>query len=113
MHICTYVLYDVQCCDIVRRRRMRRADLLNKTSQPAAAKRQQQPTNPRSTGATESLVIDRCPDCHAVLESYDDETISLCIVCLATFIHREPALAAPLLLDMLHAVSRLTQTDLR
>jgi len=93
------------CCDVVSRRRARRGELLNKSSQAAAAKRQQ-PTNARSAGATDSLVIDRCPTCHAVLESYDDETVSLCIVCLATFIHREPALAAPLLLDMLHAVAR-------
>jgi len=60
----------------------------------------------RSAGAADSLVIERCAACHVVLESYDDETVSLSIVCLATFIHREPALAAPLLLDMLHAVSR-------
>jgi len=64
------------------------------------------PPTATTSARTDSLVIDRCPDCHVVLESYDDETVSLCIVCLATFIHREPALAAPLLLDMLHAVSR-------
>ena len=94
-------------CDIcyVSSRRTRRSDVLNKSSQSAPAKRQQL-TNARSAGSTENLVIDRCPTCNVVLESYDDETISLCIVCLATFIHREPALAAPLLLDMLHAVSR-------
>ena len=79
--------------------------MLNKSSQSTAGKRQQ-PTSARSAGATDSLVVDRCADCHVVLESYDDETVSLSIVCLATFIHREPALAAPLLLDMLHAVSR-------
>jgi len=79
--------------------------MLNKSSQSAAVKRQQ-PTSVRSATAADSLVIDRCPECHVVLESYDDETVSLCIVSLATFIHREPALAAPLLLDMLHAVSR-------
>jgi len=90
---------------VVNSRRARRADMLNKSSQSAAVKRQQ-PTNQRSAGASDSLVVDRCPTCHVVLESYDDETVSLCIVCLATFIHREPALAAPLLLDMLHAVSR-------
>jgi len=79
--------------------------MLNKSSQSAGAKRQQPPSG-RSASANDSLVIDRCPECHVVLESYDDDTVSLCIVCLATFIHREPALAAPLLLDMLHAVSR-------
>jgi len=59
-----------------------------------------------SRPATENIVLDKCLKCHAVLESYDDETISLSVICLATFIHREPALAAPLLLDMLHSVSK-------
>jgi len=93
---------------------MRRADMLNKPASQSQSsggiKGRPQSTNARSASAaaaaTDNLVIDRCPSCHVVLESYDDETISLCIVCLATFIHREPALAAPLLLDMLHAVSR-------
>jgi len=86
-------------------RRARRSDMLNKSSQSTATKRQA-PTTTRSTGTTDSLLIDRCPLCSVILESYDDETVSLSIICLATFIHREPALAAPLLLDMLHAVSR-------
>ena len=40
-----------------------------------------------------------------MIESYDEDTISLSIVCLATFIHREPSLAAPLLLDMIQSVA--------
>ena len=51
--------------------------------------------------------VDRCPKCHAVLESYDEDCLSMCIVALSTFIHREPALAAPLLFDMLESVARL------
>ena len=51
-------------------------------------------------------MVERCPDCNAVLEQYDDETIGLCIVVLSTYIHREPSLATPLLLESLIAVSR-------
>ena len=105
-------------CDAVSSRRARRADVLGKSSSQSAAASaaagggggagggKRLPPTATTSARTDSLVIDRCPDCHVVLESYDDETVSLCIVCLATFIHREPALAAPLLLDMLHAVSR-------
>jgi len=106
-------------CDAVSSRRARRADVLGKSSSQSAAATaaaaaggggagggKRLPPTATTSARTDSLVIDRCPDCHVVLESYDDETVSLCIVCLATFIHREPALAAPLLLDMLHAVSR-------
>jgi len=104
-------------CDAVSSRRARRADVLGKSSSQSAAAAaaaagggagggKRLPPTATTSARTDSLVIDRCPDCHVVLESYDDETVSLCIVCLATFIHREPALAAPLLLDMLHAVSR-------
>ena len=51
-------------------------------------------------------MVERCPDCNVVLEQYDDETIGLCIIVLATYIHREPSLATPLLLESLIAVSR-------
>jgi hypothetical protein len=60
--------------------------------------------------ANEQILVDRCPDCNAVLESYDEETISLAVVCLATFIHREPGLAAPSLLDMLITVARIANS---
>ena len=48
----------------------------------------------------------RCADCGALLEEYDDDTISLAIVVLSTFVHRDPELAAPLLLEMLQVVGR-------
>ena len=78
--------------------------MLTKAQQQQSAVHKQ-----RALGAmrsTENLLVDRCPSCHALLESYDEETISVAIICLATFIHREPALAAPLLLDMLQQVSK-------
>ena len=51
-------------------------------------------------------MVERCPECNAILEQYDDETIGLCIIVLATYIHREPSLATPVLLESLIAVSR-------
>lgn len=85
------------------RRKSRRSELLNKSSTP-------QGSTKRTTAAmkaNEQIVVDRCTECSAVLEAYDEDTISQCIVCLATFIHREPALAAPLLQDMLHTVAKI------
>lgn len=48
----------------------------------------------------------RCSECGTAKEEYSDEEIGLCIVALGTFIHREPALAAPLLPDMLNIVAK-------
>ena len=54
----------------------------------------------------DNVMVERCAECSAILEQYDDDTIGLCITVLATFIHREAALATPMLLDMLQCVSR-------
>lgn len=48
----------------------------------------------------------RCGECGALKEEYSDEELGLCIVILATFIHREPALAAPLLPEILSIVAK-------
>ena len=76
---------------------MRKSDLLSKPTN-------KKPSQPNRN--SETTVVERCPDCSAVLEQYDDETIGLCIVVLATYIHREPSLATPVLLESLIAVSR-------
>lgn len=54
----------------------------------------------------EDMVVERCTECGAVVEEYNDEEIGLCIVILSTFVHREPAMAAPLLPKMLRIVAR-------
>lgn len=54
----------------------------------------------------DDCVNERCSECGTVKEEYSDEEIGLCIVTLGTFIHREPALAAPLLPDILSIVSK-------
>ena len=79
------------------RRRNRKAALLAKNQ--AAAKK------PFSSRFGDNIMIEKCTECGAVLEQYDDDTIGVAITVLATFIHREPALATPMLLDMLKCVS--------
>ncbi|XP_072170179.1 protein unc-79 homolog [Diadema setosum] len=53
------------------------------------------------------MALTKCSDCGAILEEYDDDSISLAIVVLSTFVHRDPELAAPLLLEMLQVVGRI------
>jgi len=75
---------------------MRKSDLLSK------------PVNKKISPNrySEGAMVERCSDCNAVLEQYDDETIGLSIVVLATYIHREPSLATPMLLESLIVVAR-------
>ncbi|KAM9466038.1 protein unc-79 homolog isoform 1-T1 [Clarias gariepinus] len=60
----------------------------------------EQPTN----------MADRCRDCGAVLEEYDEETLALAVVVLSMFTHLSPDLAAPLLLDIMQSVGRLASS---
>jgi hypothetical protein len=55
----------------------------------------------------DDCIQDRCGDCGAVIESFNNEELGLCIVALETFIHKEPSLAAPLMPEILKAVARL------
>ncbi|XP_045057896.2 protein unc-79 homolog isoform X3 [Desmodus rotundus] len=57
-----------------------------------------------------TVMADKCHDCGAVLEEYDEETLGLAIVVLSTFIHLSPDLAAPLLLDIMQSVGRLASS---
>uniref|UniRef100_H3BIL2 Unc-79 homolog, NALCN channel complex subunit n=1 Tax=Latimeria chalumnae TaxID=7897 RepID=H3BIL2_LATCH len=57
-----------------------------------------------------TVMTDKCHDCGAILEEYDEETLGLAIVALSTFIHLSPDLAAPLLLDILQSVGRLASS---
>lgn len=53
-------------------------------------------------------VTDRCSECGATIEQYTDEEMGLSIIALGTFVHREPALAAPMLPDILSVVAAIT-----
>nr|XP_023011875.1 protein unc-79 homolog isoform X2 [Leptinotarsa decemlineata] len=55
----------------------------------------------------DECINERCSECGLVKEEYSDEEIGLCIVTLGTFIHREPALAAPMLPDILSIVAKV------
>ena len=87
-------------------RRPRRSEFLNKRPGHSSASTGTQKRLLSTMNAREQLLVDRCPDCNAVVERYDEDTISLSIICMSTFIYREPALAAPLLPDMLKCVAR-------
>ncbi|XP_022215822.2 protein unc-79 homolog isoform X4 [Drosophila obscura] len=52
-------------------------------------------------------IVERCSDCGAHIEEYTDEEIGIFIVILGTFIHREPAIAAPFLPEILTMTSRI------
>ncbi|KAG0432726.1 hypothetical protein HPB47_020594, partial [Ixodes persulcatus] len=70
---------------------------------PTPSKRSGRPPSSRSG---EDAVPDRCPECAVALEQYSDEELGLCVVLLATFVHRQPSLAAPLLPEILRVVAR-------
>lgn len=57
-------------------------------------------------GSADRHLVDRCRDCGAVLEEYDEDTLGLAVVVLSMFIHLSPDLAAPLLLDIMQSVGR-------
>eukprot|EP00794_Sanderia_malayensis_P019917 gene19917-21865_t len=53
----------------------------------------------------------KCDDCGCTVSDHEEEIVNLCIVVLSTFIHREPEMAAPLLMNILCIVSRKCQRD--
>ncbi|KAK3093633.1 hypothetical protein FSP39_018303 [Pinctada imbricata] len=59
----------------------------------------------------ENVMVERCSKCNAILEQYDEDTIGYCIIVLATFIHREPSLATPLLLETLQCVTQIASSN--
>jgi hypothetical protein len=61
---------------------------------------------PTRLGGGDLRVMHRCTQCNAIVENYDEETISLCLICIATFVQREPTMAAPLLCRFLLTTSR-------
>ncbi|KAM8704273.1 hypothetical protein ACLKA7_008814 [Drosophila subpalustris] len=67
-------------------------------------------TNPQrgsSRRVGDYTIVERCSDCGALIEEYTDEEIGILIVILGTFIHREPAMAAPFLPEVLTITSRI------
>ncbi|UMM25245.1 hypothetical protein L5515_005145 [Caenorhabditis briggsae] len=54
----------------------------------------------------------RCGHCNEAIEMFDEETVSLCLIALETFLHREPSMAAPILFKILYTVTRLIDTPM-
>lgn len=48
----------------------------------------------------------RCSECGMIKEEYNDDEIGLCIIVIGTFVHREPALAAPILDQILSIIAK-------
>ncbi|XP_055534332.1 protein unc-79 homolog isoform X4 [Wyeomyia smithii] len=73
---------------------------------------QQQESNvssekPSASRIGDECVCERCAECGAIKEEYTDEEMGIMLIILGTFIHREPALAAPFLPEVLTTVSRV------
>lgn len=49
----------------------------------------------------DDVACHRCPKCNAPFEEFSEEELGLCIVIISTFVHREPALAASMLPEIL------------
>lgn len=41
-----------------------------------------------------------------IREEYNDDEIGLCVIVIGTFVHREPALAAPILHQILSVIAK-------
>uniref|UniRef100_A0A158R5X9 Protein unc-79 homolog n=1 Tax=Syphacia muris TaxID=451379 RepID=A0A158R5X9_9BILA len=54
----------------------------------------------------------RCGYCNEKIDNLDEETISLCLIALETFLHREPAMASPQLFRIIHTVTRIIEQPL-
>uniref|UniRef100_A0A183J9D2 RUN domain-containing protein n=1 Tax=Soboliphyme baturini TaxID=241478 RepID=A0A183J9D2_9BILA len=64
-------------------------------------------TPPAQVHFSETTIYQRCPQCNATLELFDEDTISLSVICLSTFVNRDPVMAAPCLLRILTAVAKI------
>ncbi|VDK82206.1 unnamed protein product [Litomosoides sigmodontis] len=66
--------------------------------------------------STSNVMMDRrayrCGYCNELVGNFDEETLSLCMIALETFVHREPAMAAPQLFRFINTVTRLIERPL-
>ena len=60
----------------------------------------------------EDTVVDHCSHCGAITETYSDSELSLALVVLNTFVHRDPQLSAPLLPEIFLVASRIANKPL-
>ncbi|GMS88716.1 hypothetical protein PENTCL1PPCAC_10891, partial [Pristionchus entomophagus] len=71
---------------------------------------------PSTTSSNQSdldhTMVLRCERCNEKLEVFDEESISLSLIALSTFLQRETAMAAPMLLKIILAVTRVVHRPL-
>ena len=60
----------------------------------------------------EDTVTDKCSWCGAITETYNESEISLALVVVNTFVHRDPQLAAPLLPEIFLVTSAIAKKPL-
>ncbi|KAL4003430.1 Cation-channel complex subunit UNC-79 family protein [Acanthocheilonema viteae] len=79
----------------------------------ADEKKQSNRTKHHFWKTTNNVIMDkrayRCGYCNELLGNFDEETLSLCMIALETFVHREPVMAAPLLFRIISTVTRLIE----
>lgn len=52
------------------------------------------------------ITAPKCDKCGQPIEYYNEECIGYCIIVCGTLVHREPSIAAPLLIDMIETIGR-------
>uniref|UniRef100_A0A8R1UE95 Uncoordinated protein 79 n=1 Tax=Pristionchus pacificus TaxID=54126 RepID=A0A8R1UE95_PRIPA len=86
---------------------------------PSSRKSRHKESSSRAPSTTSSsqaqidlTIILRCERCNDKLEVFDEESISLSLIALSTFLQRETAMAAPMLLKIIQAVTRVVHRPL-
>lgn len=54
----------------------------------------------------QQIAVPKCDKCGQAIEHYNEECIGYCIIVCGTLVHREPGVAAPLLMDMIETIGR-------
>ncbi len=60
----------------------------------------------------QSITTPKCDKCGQPIEYYNEECIGYCIIVCGTLVHREPAIAAPLLMDMIETIGRVAESHI-
>jgi hypothetical protein len=60
----------------------------------------------------QSIAVPKCDRCGQPIEYYNEECIGYCIIVCGTLVHREPAIAAPLLMDMIETIGRVAASHI-
>lgn len=58
------------------------------------------------------MTLAKCEKCGHAIEYYNEECIGYCIIVCGTLVHREPAIAAPLLMDMIETIGRVAASHI-